>query len=157
MREKKRKEKKKRKKETSKHLKTTTTTLRCRYSSFNHPKHAAFFSSSSSDDFVPTFLSSIELFAFSTSNENSQKKIFLRKKFHTFYFRNVVSTYISSRHTARQTVLDTFLGEGVSKKKYCTSSSSKCKCVPRAAKDIQRGKGNINAFESCEGDDIERW
>ena len=73
MREKKRKEKKKRKKETSKHRKTTTTTLRCRYSSFNHPKHAAFFSSSSSDDFVPTFLSSIELFAFSTSNENSQK------------------------------------------------------------------------------------
>ena len=52
---------------------------------------------------------------------------------------------------------NTFLGEGVSKKKYCTSSSSKCKCVPRAAKDIQRGKGNINAFESCEGDDIERW
>ncbi|CAL6320854.1 unnamed protein product [Bathycoccus prasinos] len=73
MREKKRKEKKKRKEETSKHRKTTTTTLRCRYSSFNHPKHAAFFSSSSFDDFVPTFLSSIELFAFSTSNENSQK------------------------------------------------------------------------------------
>ena len=72
MREKKRKEKKKRKKETSKHRKTTTTTLRCRYSSFNHPKHAAFFSSSS-DDFVPTFLSSIELFAFSTSNENQKK------------------------------------------------------------------------------------
>ncbi|CAL6331450.1 unnamed protein product [Bathycoccus prasinos] len=73
MREKKRKEKKKRKKESSKHRKTTTTTLRCRYSSFNHPKHVAFFSSSSFDDFVPTFLSSIELFAFSTSNENSQK------------------------------------------------------------------------------------
>ena len=84
-------------------------------------------------------------------------KIFLRKKFHTFYFRNWYLPDISSRHTARQTVLDTFLGEGVSKKKYCTSSSSKCKCVPRAAKDIQRGKGNINAFESCEGDDIERW
>lgn len=81
---------------------------------------------------------------------------FFEEKISHFLFQEC-GMYISSRHTARQTVLDTFLGEGVSKKKYCTSSSSKCKCVPRAAKDIQRGKGNINAFESCEGDDIERW
>jgi len=64
--------------------KRTTTTVRCRYSSFDHPKHheqqhraGAFF-----PEFVPTFLSSIELFAFTKkkneTNDESAVKTTIR-------------------------------------------------------------------------------
>ena len=46
----------------------TTTTMRCRYSSFDHPKTNDFLSSA---HVVPTFLSSIEVFAFPNAKETT--------------------------------------------------------------------------------------
>ena len=63
------KKKKKKKKEKKKKKKTpTTTTTRCRYSSFDHPKTNDFLSSA---HVVPTFLSSIEVFAFPNAKETT--------------------------------------------------------------------------------------
>ncbi len=65
----KKKKKKKKKKEKKKKKKTpTTTTTRCRYSSFDHPKTNDFLSSA---HVVPTFLSSIEVFAFPNAKETT--------------------------------------------------------------------------------------
>ena len=62
---------KKKKKKKKKRTRTTrtpppTTTMRCRYSSFDHPKTNDFLSSA---HVVPTFLSSIEVFAFPNAKE----------------------------------------------------------------------------------------
>ena len=67
-------EKKKKKKKKKKRTRTTTrtppptTTMRCRYSSFDHPKTNDFLSSA---HVVPTFLSSIEVFAFPNAKETT--------------------------------------------------------------------------------------
>ena len=68
--EKKKKKKKKKKKRTRTTTRTppTTTTMRCRYSSFDHPKTNDFLSSA---HVVPTFLSSIEVFAFPNAKETT--------------------------------------------------------------------------------------
>ena len=64
---------KKKKKKKKKRTRTTrtpppTTTMRCRYSSFDHPKTNDFLSSA---HVVPTFLSSIEVFAFPNAKETT--------------------------------------------------------------------------------------
>ena len=63
-------EKKKKKKKRTRTTRTppTTTTMRCRYSSFDHPKTNDFLSSA---HVVPTFLSSIEVFAFPNAKETT--------------------------------------------------------------------------------------
>ena len=55
------------KKKKSRYRTPTTTTMRCRYSSFDHPKTNDFLSSA----VVPTFLSSIEVFAFPNAKETT--------------------------------------------------------------------------------------
>ena len=66
--EKKKKKKKKKRTRTTTRTPPTTTTMRCRYSSFDHPKTNDFLSSA---HVVPTFLSSIEVFAFPNAKETT--------------------------------------------------------------------------------------